>query len=67
MRGLETYQLLLLVGEARIVLKRHTLAQAIVAALSSIVLAAIRLLSFVPGLSYILTGEFCVVVTLLNS
>jgi hypothetical protein len=50
------YLLLLLVGEARIVLKQHTIAQAIVAALSDIVLTAIRLLSLFPGLSYILTG-----------
>ncbi|BAY50519.1 hypothetical protein SAMD00079811_81480 (plasmid) [Scytonema sp. HK-05] len=40
------YLLLLLVGEARIVLKRHTIAQAIAGALLGIVLTAIQLLSF---------------------
>ena len=50
------YLLLLLVGKARIVLKRHTIAQAIAGALLGIVLTAIQLLSFFPRLSNILTG-----------
>jgi membrane-associated phospholipid phosphatase len=45
------YLLLLFVGQARIVLKRHTLAQTIVGAVLGIVLTAIQLLSFFPRLS----------------
>jgi hypothetical protein len=45
------------VGEARIVLKRHTTTQAIVGALLGIIVTAIQLLSFkLACLSYILTG-----------
>ena len=40
------YLLLLFVGQARIVLRRHTIAQAIAGALLGIVLTAIQLLSF---------------------
>ncbi len=45
------YLLLLIVGEARIVLKRHTIAQVIAGALLGIILSAIQLLSFFPRLS----------------
>jgi membrane-associated phospholipid phosphatase len=45
------YLLLLFVGQARIVLKRHTLAQTIAGAVLGIVLTAIQLLSFFPRLS----------------
>ena len=50
------YLLLLLVGEARIVLKRHMIAQTIAGALLGLVLTAIQLLFFFPRLSYTLTG-----------
>ena len=53
---LSFYLLLLLVGKARIVLRRHTRVQTIAGALLGIVLTAIQLLSFFPRLSDILTG-----------